>query len=150
MPSFHDRREIADKILIEHTGQSEQFLIGALIDAMSFNEPQLKEPEKSTRAQAGSALWKQQMIGCIKGTKIRDVSTKTAKLVCVGKNTRPKVSPLLARLFRDFDIGSLPAVKYGREHEEGAKRAFCEAAAKNTAMGKCWNLGWLLAALFLL
>ena len=140
--------EIADKILIEHTGQSEQFLIGALMDAMSFNEPQLKELEKSTRAQAGSALWKQQRIGCITGTKIRDVSTKTAKLVRVGKNTRPKVSPLLARLFRNFDIGSLPAVKYGREHEEDARRAFCEAVAKKHRNGKVLESGLVASRTF--
>ena len=93
-------------------------------------------------------MWKQQRIGCITGTKIRDVSTKTAKLVCVCQNTKPKVSPLLARLFRNFEIGSLLAVKHGREREEDAGRAFCEAAAKNTAMGNVWNLGWLLAAPF--
>ena len=133
--------EIGDRIILEHAGQGEQFLLGALMDAMPFNEPQLKELEKSTRAQAGSVLWKQKRVGCITGTKIRDVSTKTTKLVRTGKSTKPKVSPLLARLFKNFDIGSLPAVKHGREHEEDARRAFCEAVAKKHRNGKVLESG---------
>eukprot|EP00112_Aurelia_sp_Birch-Aquarium-sp1_P004069 Seg1462.1 transcript_id=Seg1462.1/GoldUCD/mRNA.D3Y31 product="hypothetical protein" protein_id=Seg1462.1/GoldUCD/D3Y31 len=100
-PSITD---IGDRNVVENPGQNEQFLISALIDAMSFNEPQLKELEKLTQAQAGSILWKQQRVGCITGTKIRDVSTKTAKFVLPSKNAQPRVSSLLARLFRNFDI----------------------------------------------
>ena len=61
--------EIGDKIISEHAGQSEQSLIGALMDAMSFNELQLKELEKSTRAQAGSVLWNSRELDASRGQR---------------------------------------------------------------------------------
>ena len=55
---------------------------------------------------------------------------------------------MLARLFRNFDIGSLPAVKHGREHEEDARRAFFEAVAKEHHNGKLLESGLVASRTF--
>ena len=143
-PSIMD---IDDKIVNENPGQSEQFLIGILMDTLSFNELQLNELEKSTRAQAGSTLWRQQRVGCITATKIKDVSTKTTKLVHPSKNVK-KVSPLLARLFRNFEIGSLLAVKHGRDQEGDVRRAFCQEITKKHRNGKVLESGLVASRTF--
>eukprot|EP00795_Rhopilema_esculentum_P007357 gene7357-13089_t len=132
--------EIADEILAENDGKDEQELIHLFSNSLSFNENQLKELERTTRAQGGSQIWRDQRVGCITATKIKDVCTKVQS---IGKSSgkKIKVTPLLARLFKDKDISALPTVKYGREHETDAKKAFGEHIVKKHQNGRLLDSG---------
>ena len=132
--------EIADEILAENDGKDEQELIHLFSNSLSFNENQLKELERTTRAQGGSQIWRDQRVGCITATKIKDVCTKVQS-IAKSRGKKIKVTPLLARLFKDKDISALPAVKYGREHETDAKKAFGEHIVKKHQNGRLLDSG---------
>ncbi len=143
-PSLPD---IAEHVLVENPGADEQILIGKLTEALSFNEKQLAELEKTTRAQAGSSHWRRQRVGCVTGTKIRDVFTKMNSIArSRGKSGR--VTPLLAKFFKDTEIGSIPAVKFGREHEEDARKAFHEKVVAKHERGKLLSSGLVASQAF--
>ncbi len=85
-------------------------------------------------------------MGCITGTKIRDVFTRVKSL---GKRSKiTKVTPLLAKQFKDSDIGALLAVKYGRDHEKDARQAFSEAVVKKHKNGKLLSSGLIASSSF--
>ena len=68
--------------------------------------------------------------------------TKTNSLMCSGANGKfPKVIPLLARLLRDFEIGQLPAVQFGPDREDDARKAFSETVVKIHKNGKLLQSG---------
>ena len=67
---------ISETVIDLHPDADEQTLMGLFMEKLSFNEGQLKELEKATRAQAGSCELRQQRLGCITGTKICDTFTK--------------------------------------------------------------------------
>ena len=138
--------EIAEKVVLENPDANEQALIGTLTESLAFNKSQLDEIEKSTREQAGSNHWRKQRQGCITGTKIRDVFTRVKSLA--DRSKKPKMTPMIGKLFKERDIGSLPAVKYGRDHEDDARRSFSEEIVKKHKNGKLLSSGLVVNPTF--
>ena len=139
--------EIASSVLSANQDKNEQELVSLFAESLSFNENQIMELERSTRAQAGSLHWKEQRIGCITATKIKDVSTKVKTLARL-RGKRVKVTPLLARICKENDIGFIPAVKYGKEHEHLARKSFCDNIVKKHLNGKLLDCGLLASSSF--
>jgi hypothetical protein len=72
--------DIASKVLDESPECDEDEHIAIFKSKLSFNDFQLGELEKATRQQANSKTWRQQRIGCITATTMRDVFTKVNSL----------------------------------------------------------------------
>ena len=87
---------------------AEHTLISHFLETLCFNEMQFRELEKAARS---SLVWKTQLGGCMTGSKIRDIFTKVNSLAR-SRAKKPKVTPLIARIFRDFNKSGLDAVKY--------------------------------------
>ena len=138
--------ESAKKVVLEHRHANEHALIGTLTESLAFNKSQLEEIEKSAREQAGSNHWRKQRQGCITGTKIRDVFTRVQSLA--DRSKKPKMTPMIGKLFKERDIGSLPAVKYGRDYEDDARRSFSEEIVKKHKNRKLLSSGLVVNATF--
>ena len=92
-------------------------------------------------------VWKEQRFGCITATKIKDVCTKVAK-IGKGRGKIIPVTPLLVRIFKDRDLGTVPAIKYGREHENDARKAFADIVVKKHQNGRLLESGLLASKAF--
>ncbi len=139
--------EIAKHVLVKSPDADEQTLISKFTDALSFNEKQLAELEKTMRAQARSSHWKRQQVGCVAGTKLKEVYTKINSIAQSTGKSR-KITLLLARFFKDVEIGSIPAVKFGREHEEDVRKAFHEKVVEKHERGKLLQSGLVASQAF--
>ena len=138
--------ESAKKVVLEHRHANEHALIETLTESLAFNESQLDEIERSTREQAGSNHWRIQRQGCITGTKIRNVFTRVKSLA--DRSKKPKMTPIIGKLFKQRDIGSLPAVKYGRDHEDDTRRSFSEEIVRKHKNGKLPSSGLVVNLTF--
>ena len=137
-PAEHDYPlplpQLAQDIIKEKPNAAYEELVTDFQSKMVFNDNQLTELEKVTRSQAGSKIWRQQRSGCITATKIRDVFTKV-NAISRSKAKAPKITPLLGKLLKDNDIGMLPAIEWGRKHEEDAKKPFSVLLFRSINMG---------------
>ncbi len=138
---------IGEEIYEQREGKTEQELVKLFSERLSFSESQLKELERSTRAQAGSLAWKEQRVGCITASKIKDVCSKVEEL-SKSRNKAVKTTPLLSRMFKDFNLDFIPAVKYGRNHEKDARKAFAENEVKKHQNGRLLDCGLIASKSF--
>ena len=139
--------EIASSVISANPNKNEQELVSLFVESMSFNESQIKELERSTRAQAGSLHWKEKRIGYITAGKIKDVSIKVTMLARLRGKT-VKVTPLLACICKENDISFIPAMKYGKEHEHLTRKSFCDNIVKKHLNGKLLDCGLLASSSF--
>ena len=86
-------------------------------------------------------------VWCITGTKICDTFTKM-NTIMRSRSKMPKMTPLLVRIFKDGDIGSLPAVKWGRDHEDDSRKTFSKAVASNHKNAKLLDFGLVGSPIF--
>lgn len=86
-----------------------------------FNADMIAKIEKRTRGQARSEEWFAHRKGRITGSVVHSVLTRSRKLLA-GKDEDN--APLLKRLLYSSPDVDLPALKYGREMEEEAKRCY--------------------------
>ena len=111
--------KIAESIVEEHSGADEITLTAKLFENLSFNESQLAELEKATRGQSASKAWREQRKGCITGSKVREIFTKVNSISKA--RSQQKITPLVSKCFKDFDLTRLDAIKYGQNNEDNAR-----------------------------
>jgi len=142
-PSLPD---VAEKVLSENPDLTDEELINEFNIQLSFNDSQLNELEKTTRQQAASKVWVHQRIGCITGTKMRDVYTKVNSIS--KSKAKQKVSPLLAKMFKEKDIKGQSAVTWGRENEDRARSSFLLKIVNCHKNGKLHSSGLITSKSF--
>ena len=138
--------DIAKNIVNENPDCNESELIEAFNIKLSFNDTQLNELEKITRGQDKSKAWKQQRVGCITGTKMREVITKVNTLA--KKKKTQTVSLLLVKIFKEKSIKQLESVQWGKIHEDSARSAFFQKTVKAHKNGKLHTSGLITSKSF--
>ena len=113
--------EIANAVLEKNAGASEEELARLFSQKLSFNDSYIKELEKGTRNQSGQNLWKEQRKDRITASNFHDVYTKVKTLQRErGESVKTQVTPMLARLLEHTDLSAIPAISWGRPHEDAS------------------------------
>lgn len=134
--------EIANTFAQRNKDLSGDDLISSFMESLCINQESAKKLEERTRGQATNKTWFQQRKGRITASVFKDVHIKVDRILkSRDPNARPKTTPLVVKLlYEGKDLGNVPAIKWGREHEEQALREFHAKALvshKDCRISKC-------------
>ena len=104
---------------------------------------QVKAVEVKTRDQSGSKLWFQQRAGHVTASKLRNVLH--------AKVTNPSISLISSICYPESNYYYSKACMYGCEHEDHARKVYCEVMAKEHRVlysKKVWPVFGYITAIY--
>ncbi|CAC5387142.1 unnamed protein product [Mytilus coruscus] len=96
----------------------------SFINSLTLTDDQsiLIAKKKKTQGQSSNKFWLEQRKGRLTASILHEVSKKMNEIV---KNKITKTTPLVAKVLgKTFNIDHVPAIKYGRAHENTARNLF--------------------------
>ena len=118
-------QNVANQVIEDPGNDTNDKKISRFLQSLPVSSQGIKLIEKKTRGQAENDLWMNLRKGRLTGSNHHDIYTKMHSIIkCTGA-IKPKTTPLIQKIiYRDNDISHIPAINWGRQHEDQAVKEF--------------------------
>ena len=135
MVNIANIEEISCTLIRENLGVGEAEIITLFIEKLNnvINMDVINYIERNTRDQSENDLWFNMRKGRLTASKHHDIYTKVNTLAKSSSIIKPKTTPLVSQIiYKNNTLGKIPAIKWGKDHEETALKSFYAAEVGNT------------------